>query len=72
MTLSLKFPRWVIEVHGGEFGFRRNVHIHRSTLHRANGRMLMDIVDRNGLIVVNTTNKCIGTITRIRKAGNRI
>ena len=38
----------------------------------ANGRMLMDIVDRNGLIVVNTTNKCIGTITRTRKAGNRI
>ena len=34
MTLSLKFPRWVIEVHGGEFGFRRNVHIHRSTLHQ--------------------------------------
>ena len=33
----------------------------------ANGQMLMDIVKRNGLIVVNSTNKCSGVITRIRK-----
>ena len=33
----------------------------------ANGQILMDIVNRNGLIVVNTTEKCTGTITRVRK-----
>ena len=33
----------------------------------ANGRILMEIVVRNGLIVVNSTGKCFGTITRIRK-----
>lgn len=33
----------------------------------ANGKMLMDVVKRNGLIVVNSTSKCFGTITRIRK-----
>ena len=27
----------------------------------------MDIVNRNGLIVVNSTNKCFGTITRLRR-----
>ena len=33
----------------------------------ANGQLLSDIVHRNGLIVVNSTSKCFGTITRIRK-----
>ena len=33
----------------------------------ANGKILMDIVRRNGLIVVNSTSKCFGTITRTRK-----
>ena len=33
----------------------------------ANGQILMDIVHRNGLIVINSTSKCYGTITRIRK-----
>ena len=33
----------------------------------ANGQMLMDIVNRNGLIIVNSTSKCFGTITRVRK-----
>ena len=33
----------------------------------SNGQLLMDIVERNGLIVVNSTDKCIGTITRVRK-----
>ena len=30
----------------------------------ANGHILMEIVNRNGLIVVNSTSKCFGTITR--------
>ena len=33
----------------------------------ANGQMLMDVVNRNDLIIVNSTSKCIGTITRLRK-----
>ena len=33
----------------------------------ANGHILMEIVNRNGLIVVNSTSKCFGTITRRRK-----
>ena len=32
-----------------------------------NGQLLMDIVSRNDLIVVNSTAKCSGVITRIRK-----
>ena len=37
----------------------------------ANGQLLMDIVHRNGLIVVNSTSKCFGTITRVRKTNCR-
>ena len=33
----------------------------------ANGQILMEIVHRNGLIIVNSTSKCIGAITRVRK-----
>ena len=33
----------------------------------ANGQLLMDIVNRNELIVVNSTSKCFGTITRLRR-----
>ena len=36
----------------------------------ANGQMLMDVVNRNGLIIVNATSKCFGTITRLRKTKN--
>ena len=36
----------------------------------SNGRILMDIVNRNGLIVVNSTNKYTGTITRRRITKN--
>jgi hypothetical protein len=32
-----------------------------------NGQLLMDIVNRNGLIVVNSTSKCFGTLTRVRR-----
>ena len=32
-----------------------------------NGQLLMEIVNRNNLIVVNSTSKCSGIITRIRK-----
>ena len=32
----------------------------------ANGQLLMNIVRRNGLIVVNSTEKCGGLITRVR------
>ena len=31
------------------------------------GQLLMDIVRRNGLFVVNSSSKCSGIITRIRK-----
>ena len=33
----------------------------------ANGQLLMDIVKRNDLIIVNSTKKCTGTFTRVRK-----
>ena len=32
-----------------------------------NGQLLMEVVNRNSLIVVNSTSKCFGTITRLRK-----
>ena len=32
-----------------------------------NGQLLMEIVNRNGLVIVNSTSKCSGVITRIRK-----
>ena len=33
-----------------------------------NGQILLDIVERNDLIILNCTEKCIGTITRVRKS----
>ena len=32
-----------------------------------NGKMLLDLVDRHNLVIVNATDKCIGTITRMKK-----
>ena len=32
-----------------------------------NGQLLMKIVNRNGLVIVNSTSKCSGVITRMRK-----
>ena len=37
-----------------------------------NGQKLLDIVSRHGLVIVNTTSKCHGTITRIRETSNGI
>ena len=34
-----------------------------------NGRLLLDLVTRKSLVVVNSTNKCHGTITRMRQKG---
>ena len=33
----------------------------------ANGKILMEIVQRNGPIIVNSTIKCFGAIARVRK-----
>ena len=33
----------------------------------ANGQLLMELVNRNGLIVVNSSSKCTGVITRLRR-----
>ena len=32
-----------------------------------NGRLLLDILERNNLILVNGTTKCIGKVTRTKK-----
>ena len=37
-----------------------------------NGQMLLDVVKRQNLIIVNTTDKCFGTITRMRETTNGI
>ena len=37
-----------------------------------NGRKMLDIVNRNGLFIANSSDKCSGTITRIRKTSNAI
>ena len=36
-----------------------------------NGRLLMNIVNENGLIVVNGSDLCSGVITRYRKTSTR-
>ena len=38
----------------------------------ANGRLLMDIVERHNLVIVNATDKCIGTITRMKTLKNLV
>ena len=38
----------------------------------ANGKLLLSIVERNNLVIVNATNKCFGTITRMKKVKNII
>ena len=43
-------------------------YIHNDPNHISNnGRLLMEVVQRNDLVVVNSTDKCSGTITRVRK-----
>ena len=36
-----------------------------------NGRLLLDILERNNLILVNGTTKCIGKVTRTKNMKNR-
>ena len=37
-----------------------------------NGRLLLNIIDRLNLVVVNSTNKCHGKITRMKKVKNKV
>ena len=38
----------------------------------SNGRLLLNLVERLNLVVVNSTTKCQGTITRTKKVGNKL
>ena len=37
-----------------------------------NGRLLLSLVERLNMVVVNSTNKCHGTITRMKKVKNKV
>lgn len=39
---------------------------------RKNGKLLKEVIERQGLILVNSTNKCTGTIARFCKTINSI